>query len=115
MSKKLSEKINEVDFQRKPFGYAAEDVDAYLDGVVSEVIKLEREVETLNEKLRSAEGAKSVLEKKNKELSIELYHYKAQSGVTSTSSPNFSNIELLNRISALEKMVKKLLDLAEEK
>lgn len=110
MAKKLSEKINQVDFQRKPFGYTVEEVDGYLDGVVTEVIKLEREIESLNEKLRASEGAKAVLEQKNKELSIELYNYKAHNGVTSTSSANFTNIELLNRISNLEKMVKSLYD-----
>ena len=41
---------------------------------------------------------------------MELYNAKAQNGVASTSNANFSNIELFNRISSLELMVKKLIE-----
>ena len=41
---------------------------------------------------------------------MELYNAKAINGVASTSNANFSNMELFNRISSLEGMVKKLLE-----
>ena len=93
-----------------PVTISSRQASAYEDEINEEVLKLEREIEHLNEKLRQLEGKNAVLDQQNKSISLELYSAKAQNGVVSTSSANFSNMELFNRISSLEKMVKKLLE-----
>jgi len=109
-SVKVSNKVYSKDFSIKSLGYDCREVDSFLDEINEEVLKLEREIEHLNEKLRQLEGKNAVLDQQNKSISLELYSAKAQNGVVSTSSANFSNMELFNRISSLEKMVKKLLE-----
>jgi DivIVA domain-containing protein len=107
---KISRKIYEKDFNTKALGYCCEEVDAFLDDINFDVEKLEREIETLKEKLHSSECRCAANEQKIKDLSRELYSQKAQNAVSSTSNGNFSNIELLNRIANLEKMVQSLID-----
>ena len=109
-SVKVSNKVYSKDFQIKALGYECREVDAFLDDINEEVLKLEREIDVLKEQIRILEGKNSALEQQNKTVSMELYNAKAQNGVASTSNANFSNIELFNRISSLELMVKKLLE-----
>ena len=107
---KVSNKVYSKDFSIKSLGYDCREVDSFLDEINEEVVKLEREIASLQEKMRQLEGKNSVLDQQYRNVSLELYNTKAQNGVASTSSANFSNMELFNRISNLEKMVKKLLD-----
>lgn len=107
---KVSNKVYLKDFQIKSLGYDCREVDIFLDEVNEAVIRLEREIDALKEQIRTLEGQKSALEQQNKSISMELYNAKAINGVASTSNANFSNMELFNRISSLEGMVKKLLE-----
>ena len=107
---KVSNKVYSKDFSIKSLGYDCREVDAFLDEINEQIVKLEREIDSLNEKMRQLEGRNSALEQQHKSVSLELYNAKAHNGVTSTSNANFSNIELFNRISSLESMVKKLLE-----
>ena len=109
-SVKVSNKVYSKDFQIKSLGYDCVEVDVFLDQINEEIVKLERETEVLKNQIRTLEGQKSALEQQNKSISMELYNAKAVNGVASTSNANFSNMELFNRISSLEGMVKKLLE-----
>ena len=59
---------------------------------------------------KSLEATKNALEQKNRDLLLENANLKASNNVTKTTNANFSNIQLLNRISSLETNVKKILD-----
>ena len=107
---RVSNKIYTKDFNIKSLGYCCEEVDAFLDEINMEIVKLEREIEELNDKLRSSEAKRQFAEKSNKDLSLELYNQKAQHTVHNHTGANFNNIELLNRVANLEKMVQKLLE-----
>ena len=107
---KISKKIYEKNFNIKALGYCCEEVDAFLDDVNFDVERLEREIETLKDKLSFTETCLRAQEQKVKDLTRDLYNQKAQNAVSSTSNGNFSNIELLNRIANLEKMVQTLID-----
>ena len=111
---KVSNKVYSKDFQIKALGYECREVDSFLDEVNEEILKLEREVDSLKENIRILEGKNLALEQKNKSISLDLYSAKAQNGVASTSNANFSNMDILNRIASLELMVKKLLDKMEK-
>ena len=107
---KLSSKIYSKDFSITSLGYSCEEVDRFLDEINVEIAKLERELATSLEKYRTSETLRISAEKKYKELNLELCKLKASKTVESSSSANFSNIELLNRIANLESMVQQLLD-----
>jgi DivIVA domain-containing protein len=107
---KVSNKVYSKDFQIKSLGYDCREVDSFLDEVNENIVKLEREIESLKDQIRTLEGQKSAVEQQYKNVSMELYNAKAQNGVALTSNANFSNMELFNRISSLEGMVKKLLE-----
>lgn len=107
---KVSNKVYSKDFQIKALGYDCKEVDTFLDEVNEAVIRLEREIDALKDQIRTLEGQKSALEQQNKSISLELLNAKATNGVTATSNANFSNMELYNRISSLEGMVKKILE-----
>ena len=70
---KLSSKVYSKDFKTKAVGYDVREVDSFLDEINEEVLKLEREIEHLNEKLRQLEGKNAVLDQQNKSISLELY------------------------------------------
>ncbi len=107
---KISHKVYTKNFNVKSLGYCCEEVDEFLDELNLEIMKLERKIDSLSEKTRQLESSKLALEQKNKELSIEVYNLKAHNSIPSSTSANFSNIDLLNRIANLENMVQKLLD-----
>lgn len=107
---KLSTKIYSKDFSIRSLGYSCEEVDRFLDEINVEIAKLERELATSLEKYRTSETLRISADKKYKELNLELCKLKASKTVESSSSANFSNIELLNRIANLESMVQQLLD-----
>ena len=107
---KISNKVYSKNFNVKSLGYCCEEVDAFLDDLNMEIVRLEREIEELQDKLRTSESKRQVLEKSNKDLSLELYSQKAHNTVSTNTNANFSNIDLLNRIANLEKMVQRLLD-----
>lgn len=107
---KISKKVYEKDFKVKALGYCCEEVDKFFDEINMEIVKLERTNKELEERNEHLNSLLSVSEKKNASLSMDLANMKAQNAITSTSNANFSNIDLLNRIANLEKMVKELLD-----
>ena len=49
-------------------------------------------------------------EQRNNDLNVQIASLKAQSTVASTTNANFSNIDILNRLSRLETMLNKLLE-----
>ena len=59
---RLTDTILRKKFNTKALGYCAEEVDAFLDEINEEVLKLEREIEALQEKMRQLEGKNSVLD-----------------------------------------------------
>lgn len=107
---RLTDTILRKKFNTKALGYCAEEVDAFLDEINIEIEKLEREVEHLKRELSTQQTLTNMHANKSKELNIELCNLKAQNGVSSTTTANFANIQLLDRIGNLEKMVQKLLD-----
>ena len=106
----FSDKVYEKDFHIKSIGYDCQEVDAFLDEINLQIVKLEREIVSLKEAKSTLEATRMALEQKNKDLQIDNAAIKASSTVTTSSNANFSNIQLLNRISNLETMVKKLLE-----
>lgn len=107
---KLSSKIYSKDFSIKSLGYSCEEVDRFLDEINVEVAKLERELASALEKFKTSETLRINSDKKYKEMNLELCKLKASKTIESSSSANFSNIELYNRIANLESMVQQLLD-----
>lgn len=107
---KMSNRVYTKDFNVKSLGYCCEEVDAFLDEINMEIVRLEREIEDLNAKLKTSETKRNIAEKSNKDLSLELYNQKAHHTVSTNSSANFNNIDVLNRLANLEKMVQRLLD-----
>ena len=107
---KMSNRVYTKDFNVKSLGYCCEEVDAFLDEINIEIEKLEREVEHLKRELSTQQTLTNMHANKSKELNLELCNLKAQNGVSSTTTANFANIQLLDRIGNLEKMVQKLLD-----
>ena len=107
---KFSQNVYEKDFNVKSVGYDCHEVDSFFDEINLEIIKLEREIDNLKELNKSLEAIKSVLEQKNKDLQIEITTLKASNTVSSSSNANFSNIQLINRISTIESNVKRILD-----
>lgn len=107
---KFSDKVYEKDFNIKALGYDCQEVDRFLDEINIEINKLEREIVSLKETKNVLESTRHALEQKNKDLQIENAGIKAQNNVTTSSGANFSNIQMLNRVSNLEIMVKKILE-----
>ena len=107
---KISKKVYEKDFKVKALGYCCEEVDRFLDEINEEIVKLERKLEDAIKEKDAFEAKYMASEQKAKQLSVDIVTVKAQSTVTSSSNANFSNIELLNRIGNLEKMIQALLD-----
>ena len=106
----ISEKIYEKEFTLKSYGFDCHEVDNFIDEINFEVSKLEREIESLKDACKNLEATKNALEQKNRDLQLENSNLKATNNVSSTTHANFSNIQLLNRISSLETNVKKILD-----
>ena len=107
---KISKKVYEKDFKVKALGYCCEEVDRFLDEINEEIVKLERKLEDAIKEKDALEAKYMASEQKAKQLSVDLLTAKAQSTVTSSSNANFSNIDVLNRIGHLEKMIQALLD-----
>lgn len=107
---KISKKVYEKDFKIKSLGYCCEEVDRFLDDINSEINKLERENDELRDKNENLEASLKAYDKRYSDLSVKYVEVKAQSTTSLASNANFSNIELLNRIANLEKMVQELLD-----
>ena len=107
---KMSNKVYTKDFNVKSLGYCCEEVDAFLDEINMEMVRLEREIEDLNARLKTSETKRNIAEKSNKDLSLELYNQKAHHTVSTNTGANFNNIDVLNRLANLEKMVQRLLD-----
>lgn len=105
---KLSSKVTNQNFVVKALGYCCEDVDKFLDDLNLEIVQLERKVEQLekdNYRLQAdAIGDKQAI----KDLNFKLNLSKAQDNTT--ASINYSNIDLLNRITNLENMVQEILN-----
>ena len=107
---KLSDKIYSKDFSIKAMGYSCEEVDGFFDEVNIEIDKLERELEKIKNDLSKEQSENSALLQKYNNLYLENTAIKAQNGVSSNNTASFNNIELYNRVSNIEYMLKKLLD-----
>ena len=107
---KLSSKVYSKDFKTKAVGYDVREVDSFLDDLNIEIVKLEREIAALKESKNILETSKQASEQKIKELQYENSSLKAQSNVASSSNANLNNITVLNRLSALEVSIKKILE-----
>lgn len=106
----FSNKVYNKDFKIKAVGYDCQEVDTFLDEINIEIVKLEREISALKETKNTLETSKQASEQKIKELQYENSSLKAQSNVASSSNANLNNITMLNRLSALEVSVKKILE-----
>lgn len=107
---KFSDKVYKTDFKVKSLGYGCEEVDQFLDEINFNIVKLEREIQRLIEQNSDLERSKAMLEAKNKDLVKEICSLKAQNFIPSTSNANYSNMEILNRITSIEEMIQRLLD-----
>lgn len=107
---KLSDKIYEKNFEIKPYGYSCQEVDAFFDELNEDIAALERSIEDSKDKIVRLEMEKKGLEKENRKLSIANLEKNAQNQVENKTTANFNNIDILERLSNLESMVKAICD-----
>ena len=112
---KLSSKVYSKDFKTKAVGYDVREVDSFLDDLNIEIVKLEREIESLKQSLQTAEAEKKVAESNYRELHLQMIKTKSQETTYAASSANFSNMDLINRMASLEVKVQKILNALENK
>ena len=113
--KKLSTKVFQRNFTTQPLGFCCQEVDNFLDNLNYDISQLERTVEQLT--MQNKKLSEEIKEKDHtiKDLNRKLGKSKALDNIATTSSPNFSNIDILNRLTNLENMVQKILDNLENK
>lgn len=112
---KLSSKVYSKDFKTKAVGYDVREVDSFLDDLNIEIVKLEREIETLKQSLQTAEAEKRVAESNYRELHLQMMKTKSQEATYAASNANFSNMDLINRVAEIEVKIQKILNALENK
>ncbi len=96
--RKLSAKeILEKDFKVDPKGYSPQEVDQFLDLVIKDYVDFENTTKKLVAEVKS-------LEDENSKLKAEIRNLKASLEIAN-SNKGVTNVDLLKRISDLEKVV----------
>lgn len=83
-----------IDFK----GYSAQEVDTFLDEVISDYEKIENVIKHLGEKLQSYEA-------ENERLKAQIIELEGKNSYTPTQNVSISNVDLIKRISRLEQEV----------
>lgn len=104
-----SQEITNYKFRNVPRGYDALEVDRYLDQIIQDYLKVEKNNLVSGEELQKANDKIGELEQKIKNLELENQRLKTKVTAMTSKNPNVNsdNVKILKRIDALERYLYK--------
>ncbi len=101
-------KISQKEFEGSKPGYDALQVDSFLDIVIKDYETMEKYLIESEEEITTLKNKITLLTKNLSELEVKVSIYEKKLKDYSEANTNVENIDLLKRISALEKALAKL-------